>query len=212
MLIALSGAAFAQRDSTFRLAHTAEYKQIALNIIRYLGIPHRNSYLKDGRLMFALNKPGNFSERAPAHGMFIRGTYLYKSRDTVNVIYPAPTVYISSNIYNDLQKKADTSERFIRALSCVLHEITHYYQFINYNYISYKSSGDYHAYFCQPYEIDAYAVEAFYYLSRRNPRQLQKILNSNNGDNNLVKRELIKEHSRILRRPVLSELLELVCP
>jgi hypothetical protein len=212
-LLCLSLSLHAQSDSVFRLAHTSRYKRTTLDIIEYLGIPHRNSYLKDGPLRFAFNKPGWYGERAPANGMFIRGTFLYTPPDTANVIYPKPIVYISRNIYQELHnKKTDTSEGFIKAQSCVIHEITHYYQFINYNYISYRSSGDYHAYFCQPYEIDAYAVEAFYYLSKRQPGQLKDVLARFAGDNERLKRELIRLHSLQIKRPVLSQVLDLVCP
>ena len=202
----------AQNDSTFRLPHTRRYKRITLDIIEYLGVPHRNSYSKDGALRFAFNKPAWYGERAPANGMFIRGTFLYIPPDTINVIYPRPVVYISRVIYNQLQRGADSSEQLIRAQACVIHELTHYYQFINYNYITYRSSGDYHAYFCQPYEIDAYAVEAFFYLSKRQPAKLKDALARFAGDNERLKRELIRLHSLQIKRPVLSQVLELVCP
>jgi hypothetical protein len=195
-----------QTDSTFTLTHTKKYKREALSIIHYLGIPHRRFHTKDGRLKFAFNKSQKFD------GMFMRGIYLYSPPDSTDVIYPTPVVYISRNIYNNLRFGRDTSERHVRASACLLHEITHYYQFVNFNYISYRSSDDYHAYFCQPYEIDAYAVEAFFYLSKQKPTDFKEMLVKYAGNNERLKRELIRLHSRYINRPVLSELWELVCP
>jgi hypothetical protein len=210
-ILALCLKADAQVDSVFKLEHTNKYKRITLNIIRYLGIPFRNSYFKDGPLMFAFDKPPGFHERSPAYGMFVRGTYFFRKPDTINVFYPAPVVYISRNIYHDLQNKRHSYDKFVRALGCVLHEITHYYQHINYNYVSYWPSGDYHAYFCQPYERDAYAVEAFFYLSKLKPRILQKTLATHAGDNDGLKLQLIKLHSQYIKRPVVSDLMPLDC-
>ncbi len=144
--------------------------------------------------------------------MFYCGSYAYQPPDTANVIYPAPVVYISRNIFSDLQLKNDTSDKHLIAVGCVLHELTHYYQFINFNYISYRSSGDYHAYFCQQYELDAFAVEAFYYLSRKKPPEFRKLLKECTGDNVRLKRELIRLHSLYIKRPVLNAFLELECP
>ena len=192
----------AQGDSTFRLPHTVRFKSVTLNIIKYLGIPFRNSYPRDGRLLFAIDKPSGFGERSPAFGMFVRGRYILRRADTLNVIYPAPVIYISRNVFNDLHNSPRNSEKYVRALACVLHEITHYYQYINYNYISYWATGDYHAYFCQPYERDAYAVEAFFYLSKTQPRLLKKLKAIYAGDNDQLKRQLVKQHSLLIKRPI----------
>ena len=202
----------AQTDSTFKLTHTSRYKHITLNIIKYLGIPFRNSHSKDGRLLFAFDKPAGFGQRSPAYGMFVHGPYLFRRPDTINVIYTTPIVFLSRNIYNDLKNNHHSSEKYIRALGCVLHEITHYYQHINYNYLSYWPSGDYYAYFCQPYERDAYAVEAYFYLSRRKPRDLEKILARFSGDNKRLKLELINAHSQYIKRPFPSGNSEVDCP
>lgn len=202
----------AQRDSTFRLRHTVRYKHVTLKIIKYLGIPFRNSYLKDGRLMFAIDKPSGFGERSPAFGMFIRGKYMFRPVDTLNVFYPNPIIYISKNVFNDLHNSPRTSERYFRALSSVVHEITHYYQHINYNYVSYWSTGDYHAYFCQPYERDAYSVEAFFYLSKMKPRSITKLLATHVGDNDQLKRLLVKQHSFLIKRPILCEASDVNSP
>ena len=212
MLFCFGIAAGAQNDSTFRLPHTRKYKQITLHIIRYLGIPHRLSHFGDGRLKFTFYQPSAYRQGVAPYGMFFRGRYLYRPPDTLNVVYPAPVIYINRKVFTDLKQNKDTSEQFVKALSCVLHEITHYYQFINYNYITYRSSEDYHSYFCQPSEVDAYAVEAYFYLSKRKPLELQRVLRRYAGDNFRIKRELIQLHSLYIRRPVLSDLRELVCP
>ena len=104
--------------------------------------------------------------------------------DTSGRWYVNPTIILTSMLDSIASKKKYTSRKvYIRSLSIIVHELTHYYQttFVNDNYYAPDiiPLNMFRRYIRQPVEFEAFAVGSFYYLSVLCKKTLKRIMKGN---------------------------------
>jgi hypothetical protein len=165
-------------------------KLSTLRIMKELDIQIRSAIDKDGELEIKIDSKlwrynAEFSIKSDKDG--IRFTH-----DNLKQHYIDPI--ISTSLYISQSLNADFHYDHVRACSIMVHEITHYYDASLYDeeYI-YPNGYNYEDYISQKCELNAHAVQAYYYLETAFPEKLKDIISRNNLND--IKRLSINEYN-----------------
>ncbi|MDP3431386.1 MAG: hypothetical protein Q8T04_00255 [Bacteroidota bacterium] len=115
-----------------------------------------------------------------------------------SMFYLDPYILTSNDLKSILTNESkDSKFEVLKAYSVIVHELTHYYQkgefaYIHGNkYIKYNESND-KEYVSQLSELDAHAVQSYFFVKNINPKGLEKILSHSSVQ--VIKERLINEY------------------
>lgn len=194
------------KKSEIDLFETLKSETVA--IMQYLKIEIRPNISKDGELILLATDTliGYNSKFYTDRGS--KGVFYSESPDSM--YYLDSYILTSESFKQIVQNKVKSSAyEKIKAYSVVVHELTHYYQkgefaYLNGNkYIKYNGNND-KEYVSQLAELDAHAVQAFYFLKNINQIGLvNNIFKTNSQNIQAIKEKLIDEYRHINAQPVL---------
>jgi hypothetical protein len=172
-------------------------------IMKILEIKIRVNLDKDGPITLNIDS-SSFAFNAE----FRRG----KMGDVVNYntpdcYYLAPKMLIPPTLYSILFKKSDTTYiAYLKGVSIIVHELTHYLQTTNDDktYFVLKYYEQLKDYILQPTEIEAWAVNSYFFLSYYDKNKLKGIMSLD--ENMHRKMELLIDAYRLYVKPQEAEL------
>lgn len=104
-------------------------------------------------------------------------TYHYDLRQ-----YNNPCIFVSPLLVPIIKKQIDTTNLIhIKAVSCLVHELTHYFQVTSdSSYTEPTNDSMMKEYMYRPTEFEAFTVQAYFFLKKYDSEKLKKILKSTN--------------------------------
>jgi hypothetical protein len=170
----------------------------------------RHEVVRVPKIMDSLNIPkrkAHFSERLGLFPDTLRVDSLYAKfmweptllTDTSTQYYLIPHIYYSQTVFSILRDgiKASYGER-IYALSLIVHEACHYYHDLSLKEKQYaRPEKNYKRYLLQPFEFDAFAVQAYYFIGEIKGKTYLDSLFTLTNDVERRKRILIDDFFRL---------------
>jgi hypothetical protein len=105
------------------------------------------------------------NKRANFDAAFGADKQMHHNADNSLSFYINPKIKISPYIDSVIFKKIKSSKLvYVKCLSIIVHELTHYLQDIDTIYIARENAKDLAEYISQPYEFPAYSIGAIYFL------------------------------------------------
>lgn len=146
-------------------------------IMGKLKIKKRTEIRRDGTLQILINEQLPYG--AAAAFKFL--PKLYWNDDLTRRYYPSPIIYVRPERYNIIKQKKDTTRiEYLRELSGFVHEIAHYFQTTELTKtIPITNYEEWRAYVQKPAELEAHAVQAYYFLWFHDKNALRKIMIEN---------------------------------
>lgn len=155
-----------------------------IDIMNELKIEFRKNYVRDSAIEFIVNK-NLLAFNAYFKGKGGKLKYSYPQNDLRLRFYSNPCIVISSSLDSVLMGKKDTSNIvYHKALSTIVHELTHYLQvtmniFHPQSYIPTKFTRyTLDKMMSDPIEVEGYSVGAYFYLRKYYPIELAEIMES----------------------------------
>lgn len=168
-----------------------EIEKIALWGMKSLGIAIRDGHKNDTKHVHLVEKHSEKGFNAKLIITAKNKEEVINADDPYSMSYPGSLIAVSTEVMNILKSPFDkNSFNHIKARSIVAHELVHYYQIGTFeelhgkDYIVYDSSN-YNNYLNQRCELEAHAVQGFYYLLHTNENELDRLID--NSDTNNVK-------------------------
>lgn len=182
LLIVASNNSLSQQNNKYLYDVTDSLKYVTQKIMSELKISIRKNIDKDDPLII-----GTYTSIYPTakYGQKAITPYIFSQKkiDTFNRWYIEPSIFISNVIDSALKNKKDKN-LYINSLSTIIHELVHFFQ------VSYVSENEYiegtlenwNNHVTQPIELEAYSVEAYFYLSVFYKKELNIIMNEKMSD------------------------------
>lgn len=152
-------------------------KSQTVDIMHRLNFPVRRNIMKDDSLVITVFD-GRFMTCSYSQ-YSVRPFDKLKGVDTNLRWYIKPKIAMSSILDSIYRRKRDTSQFiYIKALGSIVHELAHYLQnewVSDEGYITFGWKNP-KAYFLQPVEFQAYAIEGYYVLNFTDRQDLQRIM------------------------------------
>ncbi|MDQ1165132.1 hypothetical protein [Flavobacterium sp. SORGH_AS_0622] len=175
-----------------------------LEIMPKLGIEIRPAYKKDGELQLrAWDKLEGANALFTIHSD-IAGII---NRDSPDEMYYIDPLILTGHALKPILANFNNTVQNIKARSIIVHELTHWLQrgtitelHTAEGYISFNGNN-YLEYISQKREIEAHAVQSYYFIREHNKNNLDKIVNNSQTNDDLCK-SLINEFMTLTRKPI----------